>query len=53
MNNDSIHIGNIVQSQVKKSGIKIAELARRIDKSRRFLYILFEKKMPLCIMYKK
>jgi hypothetical protein len=44
MNNDSIHIGNIVQNQVKKSGIKIAELARRINKSRRFIYILFENK---------
>lgn len=42
MNNDYIHIGNIVQEQVKKSGIKIAELARRINKSRRFVYILFE-----------
>jgi hypothetical protein len=44
MNNDSIHIGNIVQNQVKKSGIKIAELARRINKSRRFIYVLFENK---------
>jgi hypothetical protein len=42
MSNDSIHIGNVVQSQVKKSGIKIAELARRINKSRRFIYVLFE-----------
>ena len=44
MNNDSIHIGNIVQNQVKKSGIKIAELARIMNKSRRFIYILFENK---------
>ena len=44
MNNDSIHIGNIVQNQVKKSGIKIAELARRINKSRRFIYVLFDNK---------
>jgi hypothetical protein len=44
MNNDSIHIGSIVEKHVKKSGIKIAELARRINKSRRFIYILFENK---------
>jgi hypothetical protein len=44
MNNDYIHIGNIVQNQVKNSGIKIAELARRINKSRRFIYVLFENK---------
>lgn len=46
MNNDCIHIGNIVQKQVKKSGIKIAELARILKKSRRFIYILFENKNP-------
>jgi hypothetical protein len=44
MNNDSIHIGSIVEKHVKKSGIKIAELARRINKSRRFIYVLFENK---------
>jgi hypothetical protein len=48
MNNDSIHIGSIIESKVKQNGIKIAVLARKINKSRRFIYILFaNKKVPL------
>lgn len=36
-----VHRGQIVEKAVKNSGIKISELSRKLDKSRRFVYILF------------
>lgn len=46
--NNIIHRGQIVQRAVKNSGIKISELSRKLDKSRRFVYTMFEKdQMPL------
>ena len=44
----SIHRGQVLKKEVYNSGIKIAELARRINKSRRFIYLMFENKdVPL------
>ena len=48
--NDSIqvHRGKIVKKAVSNSGIKIAELGRKLSKSRRFFYIMFETElMPI------
>ena len=39
-----IHRGQALKKAVDDSGIKIAELARRIGKSRRFIYIMFDNK---------
>ena len=36
-----VHRGQIVEKAVKNSGIKISELSRKLDKSRRFVYVLF------------
>jgi hypothetical protein len=47
MNNQEaqfIHRGQVLKKAVYDSGIKIAELARRIGKSRRFIYIMFNNK---------
>lgn len=38
-----IHRGEIVEKAVRKSGISVAEIARRMNKSRRHIYNLFEK----------
>lgn len=46
-----IHRGQALKKVVKDSGIKIAELARRIDKSRRFIYLMFDNKdVPIHLM---
>jgi hypothetical protein len=46
-----IHRGQALKKAVYDSGIKIAELARRIDKSRRFIYIMFDNKdVPIHLM---
>lgn len=39
---DMIHRGEIVEEAVRKSGFPIAELARRMKRSRRHVYNLFE-----------
>lgn len=36
------HRGEIIESAVRKSGISITEVARRLGKSRRHLYNIFE-----------
>lgn len=40
-----IHRGKVVEKAVKNSGIKISELSRKLDKSRRFVYILFSNEL--------
>ena len=46
-----IHRGQALKKVVCDSGIKIAELARRIDKSRRFIYLMFDNKdVPIHLM---
>lgn len=43
-----IHRGQIVKKAVVNSGIKISELSRKINKSRRFIYIMFDTElMPI------
>ena len=37
-----IHRGEVVEKAVRKSGFPIAELARRLNKSRRTIYNIFE-----------
>jgi hypothetical protein len=49
--NQPIHRGQALKKAVDDSGIKIAELARRIGKSRRFIYIMFDNKdVPIHLM---
>ena len=36
------HRGEIIKEAVYKSGYPITELAKRLDKSRRWIYIMFE-----------
>lgn len=54
MNNNknvAIHRGQALKKAVYDSGIKIAVLARKIEKSRRFIYIMFDNKdVPLHLM---
>lgn len=54
MNNEkiqSIHRGQALKKAVYESGIKIAVLARKIEKSRRFIYLMFDNKdVPLHLM---
>jgi len=51
--NEEVHRGQLLKNAVKKSGIKISELARRICRSRRFVYIMFDKQdVPLDYMIK-
>lgn len=45
MNNKIIHRGEIVRKAVKNSGIKISELSRKLGKSRRFIYNMFDKEL--------
>lgn len=48
LNNKQVHRGQIVKKAVYDSGMNISELSRRIGKSRRFIYIMFDKEdMPL------
>lgn len=48
LNNNQVHRGQIVKNAVSHSGIKIAELGRKLSKSRRFFYIMFETElMPI------
>ena len=44
MSNENLHKGNLLKVAVKNSGIKISQLARILDKSRRFFYVIFDKK---------
>lgn len=37
-----IHRGEIVEQAVRKSGIPIATVAKRLGKSRRWMYLMFE-----------
>lgn len=37
-----IHRGEIVEQAVRKSGIPIATIAKRLGKSRRWMYMMFE-----------
>ena len=39
-----IHRGQALKKAVYESGIKISVLARKIEKSRRFIYIMFDNK---------
>jgi hypothetical protein len=46
-----IHRGQALKKIVYDSGIKIAVLARKIEKSRRFIYIMFDNKdVPIHLM---
>jgi hypothetical protein len=46
-----IHRGQALKKAVYDSGIKIAELARRLGKSRRFIYLMFDNKdVPIHLM---
>jgi hypothetical protein len=46
-----IHRGQSLKKAVYESGIKIAELARRLGKSRRFIYLMFDNKdVPIHLM---
>jgi hypothetical protein len=46
-----IHRGQALKKAVYESGIKIAVLARKIEKSRRFIYLIFDNKdVPLHLM---
>ena len=46
--NQPIHRGQVLKKAVYDSGIKIAVLARKIEKSRRFIYLMFDKEdVPL------
>jgi hypothetical protein len=46
-----IHRGQALKKAVYDSGIKIAELARQLGKSRRFIYLMFDKKdLPIHLM---
>jgi septal ring factor EnvC (AmiA/AmiB activator) len=48
LNNSQVHRGQIVKNAVVKSGIKIAQLGRKLSKSRRFFYLMFENElMPI------
>jgi len=49
--NQPIHRGQALKKAVYDSGIKISVLARKIEKSRRFIYIMFDNKdVPLYLM---
>ena len=37
-----VHRGEIVEQAVRKSGIPIATIAKRLGKSRRWMYLMFE-----------
>lgn len=37
-----IHRGEIVEQAIRKSGIPIATIAKRLGKSRRWMYLMFE-----------
>lgn len=37
-----IHRGEIVEQAIRKSGIPIATMAKRLGKSRRWMYLMFE-----------
>ena len=46
--NEKAHTGQLLKKAVSNSGIKIAELARKIGRSRRFIYTMFDKQdVPL------
>lgn len=46
--NEKAHTGQILKKAVSNSGMKIAELARKIGRSRRFIYTMFDKQdVPL------
>jgi hypothetical protein len=45
LNNTQVHRGQIVKNAVSHSGIKIAELGRKLSKSRRFFYVMFENEL--------
>jgi hypothetical protein len=40
---EQVHTGQLLKKAVSDSGIKIAELARKIGRSRRFIYFMFDK----------
>lgn len=45
---EQAHTGQLLKKAIINSGIKIAELARKIGRSRRFIYIMFDKQdVPL------
>ena len=45
---EKVHTGQLLKKAVADSGIKIAELARKIGRSRRFIYLIFDKEdVPL------
>ena len=45
---EKVHTGQLLKKAVSDSGIKIAELARKIGRSRRFIYGMFDKQdVPL------
>ena len=47
----TVHRGQALKKEVYNSGIFISELARRIGKSRRFIYLMFENQdVPLHLM---
>ena len=51
--NEEIHRGQLVKKAVSDSGFKISEIARKIGRSRRFIYVMFDKKdMPFHYMTK-
>ena len=46
-----IHRGQALKKAVYESGIKISVLARKIEKSRRFIYVMFDNKdVPIHLM---
>jgi predicted transcriptional regulator len=51
--NNTIHRGSILKKAVKNSGIKISELSRKLDKSRRFVYIMFDNESVPLHIFKK
>ena len=45
---EKVHAGQLLKKAVTDSGIKISELARKIGRSRRLIYIMFDKQhVPL------
>ena len=51
--NQSIHRGQVLKKAVYDSGFKISEIAKKIGRSRRFIYIMFDKEdMPYHYMTK-
>lgn len=49
--NEKIHRGHILRKVISDRGVKISQLARNIGRSRRFIYIMFDKEdVPLHYM---